>query len=450
MLPRLFIDYFGGARMQHFSNNPDAIHQTLLSSISSLFDRKEEFLYRPETDFSRTRKISFEQTLLFPMIASSENVPTELLDFFGEEKLPSPSAMIQRRSQIKPEAFEELFFHFTSCCHAPLTFHGYRLFACDGSRLNLPYNPSDQETYLQCISGRKGINQLHMNVLYDLQNEIFLDAELQPVRSMNEKAAFCRFLSGRPLPDGKAVFLADRGYASYNNFACAIHNDRLFLIRVPESFARKMAVNKEHWLERNLEDEEITVHIGRCKTRQNQILENYHHIPSKGHYDFIERGSRQTDSLKLRVLKFPISDQSYEYIVTNLPAYAFSLATIKELYHLRWGVETAFRHLKYAASMVRIHSLKKEFLIQEIYAKLTLYNFASFIKGTLKTYEHKSKAGYKYVYNHTQLLKICIRFLLGTVKNVAELVRRNVVPVRLGRGFERNLRRQSADSLNYR
>ena len=96
------------------------------------------------------------------------------------------------------------------------------------------------------------------------------------------------------------------------------------------------------------------------------------------------------------------------------------------------------------------NTLKKEFLIQEIYAKLTLYNFASFIKGTLKTYEHKSKAGYKYVYNHTQLLKICIRFLLGTVKNVAELVRRNVVPVRLGRGFERNLRRQSADSLNYR
>ena len=62
------------------------------------------------------------------------------------------------------------------------------------------------------------------------------------------------------------------------------------------------------------------------------------------------------DTLKLRVLKFPISKDSYEYIVTNLPAYAFSMPTIKSLYNLRWNKETAFRHLKYAGNMVHIHS----------------------------------------------------------------------------------------------
>ena len=55
------------------------------------------------------------------------------------------------------------------------------------------------------------------------------------------------------------------------------------------------------------------------------------------------------------------AEDSYEYIVTNLPAYAFSLSTIKNLYNLRWNEETAFRHLKYAGNMVHIHSLKKVF-----------------------------------------------------------------------------------------
>ena len=52
------------------------------------------------------------------------------------------------------------------------------------------------------------------------------------------------------------------------------------------------------------------------------------------HYDFIEPESDDTDALQLRVLKFPIEEDSYEYIVTNLPKYAFPLQTIKELYNL--------------------------------------------------------------------------------------------------------------------
>ena len=125
-----------------------------------------------------------------------------------------------------------------------------------------------------------------------------------------------------------------------------------------------------------------------------------------------------------------------------------TLSCIKELYAIRWSQETAFRHLKYAGNMVHIHSLKKEFLIQEIYGKLTLYNFSAWLSTTVRLKEKNVK--HEYVVNHTQMQKICIRFLRGVVRDVKALISRYLVPVRPGRKFERCLRRQSADTLAYR
>ena len=247
----------------------------------------------------------------------------------------------------------------------------------------------------------------------------------------------------------KQIFLADRGYASYNIFAHAIHNNQLFLIRVPESFAKKICKNKSGWLTGPCADEEVNVNIGRRDTKKNRQLANYHCIQSSGHYDFLEKGTDQTDQLRLRICKFPISENSFEYIVTNIPMYTFSLSTVKELYGLRWNEETAFRHLKYAGNMVHIHSLKKDHLLQEIYGKLTLYNFSSFIAAAEASTEKKTDK-YRYTYNHTQVQKICIRFLKGAIKNVKGLISRYLVPIRPGRSFERKLRRQTADTLAYR
>ena len=167
------------------------VKNSLFSVIDSLLENRDDTLTNPQSDFTRTRKISFTQAVLFPMVAGSDNVATELLDLFGEKKLPMPSAMIQRRSQIRPEAFRKLFYLFTGKFAPGNLYYGYQLVACDGSRINLPYNPSDADTFICAIEGRKGINQVHLNSLYDVLNDIFLDIELQGIHRMNEKAAFC-------------------------------------------------------------------------------------------------------------------------------------------------------------------------------------------------------------------------------------------------------------------
>ncbi len=80
------------------------IRQNLFSVLESLLARRDEFLKNPSSDFTRKKKISFAQTMLFPMVTGADNVATELLDIFGENELPLPSAMIQRCNQVKKEA----------------------------------------------------------------------------------------------------------------------------------------------------------------------------------------------------------------------------------------------------------------------------------------------------------------------------------------------------------
>ena len=50
---------------------------------------------------------------------------------------------------------------------------------------------------------------------------------------------------------------------------------------------------------------------------------------------------------------------------------------IKELYHLRWGIETSFRDLKYTLGLVNLHGKSDDYAKQEIYANLTAFNFTS-------------------------------------------------------------------------
>ena len=425
------------------------IRDNLFSIFTSLLERRDEFLNNPSSAFTRKKKISFEQTMLFPMIAGADNVATELLDLFGEENLPLPSAMIQRRNQVKKEAFQELFYLFKKSIPIANTFHGYQLIACDGTRLNLPYNHDDHNTLVDNIEGRKAFNQTHLNALYDIMNDMFLDAEVQSMQEIDENKAFCRFLDKYSKSDKKAIYIADRGYGSLNNYAHAIHNNQFFLIRMRITDAINLCPSQPHLLDGSYVDEHVTIHVGRRRKKCYKKLENYHFVRKKHRYDFIDCHADEIDVLSFCLLKFQLSNGTFEYIATNLPIATFPLPIIKELYNLRWGEETAFRHLKYAGNMVHIHSIKPDFLIQEIYGKLTLYNFSSCITKAV-TKRDTSNTIHRYNFNHTQMQKFVRLYLIGKIEKLELLVNRFLVPVRPGRKFKRIMRRQSAEPLAYR
>ena len=93
--------------------------------------------------------------------------------------------------------------------------------------------------------------------------------------------------------------------------------------------------------------------------------------------------------LRFRVVRFRISGGCYETVYTNLDSETFPIGKIKELYRLRWGIETSFRELKYAIGLSCLHGKKTDFLLQEVFARLILYNYASLIARKIPVPQEK-------------------------------------------------------------
>ena len=49
--------------------------------------------------------------------------------------------------------------------------------------------------------------------------------------------------------------------------------------------------------------------------------------------------------LNLRIVKIKLSETTTEVLFTNLSKEEFSADDLKRLYHMRWGIETAFDQL---------------------------------------------------------------------------------------------------------
>ena len=109
-------------------------------------------------------------------------------------------------------------------------------------------------------------------------------------------------------------------------------------------------------------------------------------------FDFLDLekdGKQAVYPMKLRIVRFLLDTGEYECIVTNLKRDAFPPWRIKELYHLRWGIETSFRKLKYSVGLSCFHSKKAEYVEQEIYALVIMYNFCESITPHVSTHQKK-------------------------------------------------------------
>ena len=68
------------------------------------------------------------------------------------------------------------------------------------------------------------------------------------------------------------------------------------------------------------------------------------------HFDFFTDDCEEY-RLNLRIVKIKLSETTTEVLFTNLSKEKFSADDLKRLYHMRWGIETAFDQLKYALTL---------------------------------------------------------------------------------------------------
>ena len=426
------------------------ITDSLTGLISELSENPSLFLNNPKTDFTRNRKIDFKKLVGITMNSGGGTMSKELLDYFDfDVNTPSVSAYSQQRSKVLPDAFDYLFHSFTEENVKELnSFKGHRLIACDGSNLSIATNPNDPETAWFHNQHGDISNHLHLNAFYDVLNRIYLDAVIQTASEYQEGRACIRMIDRSPYD--RVILTADRGYENYNIMAHAIHKGWNFVIRIKDKNSNGIASGLR-LPKTDVFDTDVSIVFTRQQTKESREA-GHKFMPRNQIFDYLPVKSKATYSMEFRAVRFAISENTYEMLVTNLDRHKFAIEDLKEIYHLRWGIETSFRELKYAIGLTSFHSRKVDYIKQEIFARLLLYNYCELIT-TYVIQQMDSRDKTKQV-NFTIAIYICREYLRNkrnlSPPDVIKLIEKHVLPVRPGRKDPRKVKVQSSVSFLYR
>ena len=401
------------------------------------------FSNNPEHDFMRQHqgKLSFYDTIRLIIGMGKGTTNDEIMDYFDmvPDLIPSQSAFNQRRSQISLSAFEYLFSEFSSSFPATTNkFKDHCILACDGCHVVYTANSEIIEDYNKPrLIDYKGYNHMHLNGFVDVISKAFLD-----------------------------IVIADRGYESYDLlFHCELKNlNYVFRVKAPSSSKSLLSYYAAE-LPDDLEEFDVTMKryfTDKATKVMKDQSDVYRYInPSKNtphFYELLDRDRRHLYFMQFRVVKIKTAENTYEYLITNLP-HSFTMDDIKECYRWRWGIEISFRYLKHANGLLYFHSKKTEFLKQEIYANLTLYNFGIFIANEAaeenKKKERKNDNKYLYEIDISSALKTARKFFIRRDSDkpidIIKLMLKYVHAVKEKfRQFDRPLRGISAIHFGYR
>lgn len=433
-------------------HTPVSIKKTLLKCIDNLSATPELYAKNPKKDFTRNRKLPFSQVVKIFLSMSGKSIRGELIDFFDlKPTTPTPSAFVQQRDKIKSSAFEVLFHNFNDAVEVRKLYKGYRLLAVDGTDLHVPTNANESDSFFKGIDGVRSYNLLHLNTAFDLLSNVYTDAVVQADRLKNEHKALVTMLcrDNSPVP---TIYIGDRYYETYNNIAHIIESGHFFLFRIKESWNGIM-----NGLDLPSDDEfdvPVSMLLTRRQTKQTK-LQRMKFISSRSTFDFLPNHAAKdeplaTYSLNFRIVRLKISDDSYEFLATNLECSQFDASALKKLYALRWGIESSFRDLKHSIALSFFHSKNTEHILLEIFARLIMYNFVSLVTSLVTVDKKNRSLPYKPCFSAAVL--ICRSFFLKNMPLVSleTLLRKNILPCRPGRSYPRNLISKSAPSFNYR
>lgn len=428
------------------------VKHKLMKIISEMASNKDSFVNNPDKDFTRNRKLSFEDLIGFVLSMGGGSINKELLNHFGfNTNVVSASAFAQQRDKLLPEAFKYLLHKFTLSFDHLKMHRGYRLIAIDGSDLHTPHNPNDSQTYYQTSPNSKGYNMIHITAMYDLCNKVYLDACIQPSKGQGETGALVHMVDNSTL-SGKVILIGDRGFETYNTFAHIEKKGWKYLIRVKDidsnGILSTLGLPNEDQI-----DQVKKIILTHKKT--NFIKENssiYKFLSKKAKFDYLIKADQEYYPMKFRVVRVKMKDDTFQTFITNLEQETFTTADISDMYHIRWGIETSFRELKHTVGLTSLHSKKMACIYQEVFARMVMYNFCEIITLNVIIQQKSRKHGYQI--NFSMAMSVCRQFLKTLDRahppDVEALIQKYISPIRPGRSCQRKIKTKSFVHFNYR
>jgi hypothetical protein len=252
------------------------------------------------------------------------------------------------RKKLDEEVFRsinrKIIQHYPSFHDEDTQWMGHRIFAVDGSKINLPRALLDDGYKLP--SETSGYPQGLLSCLYQLKTKIPFDFDLS--LSANERVAAERHLSQLEKND---VVVYDSGYLSYYmlhlHAMCGVHA----VFRLPEASFCEVKT----FFESQETDSIVTISASkniRCDIRK-------------------ENKNFEFSQFQLRLVKYTYNQTTYCVGTTLLDA-RYTITDLGNLYFARWGVEELYKISKCMFHIEDFHAKTERGVKQELYAHFAL------------------------------------------------------------------------------
>ena len=266
------------------------------------------------------------------------------------------SSLCEARQKLPESIFTTLNNELLTLWHqnrdTPL-WNGHRVFAVDGSKLNMPIGLLNYGFRVSKNSGRHYPNGM-MSCLYNLHEQLVYDFEL--VDHNDERSCAINHLKVLKSND---LVIYDRGYFSYFMFYTMLQNniDAVFRMQVGNGTV-------------NGKVQEF--YKSDC---MDTIIEYYPSAPVKS--DLKKRGHAiDFKPITIRLIKYIIKNEVYVCATTLMDLVKYPTECFSDLYHSRWGIEELYKISKTFIDVEDFHSQTARTVKQELYAHLLLINIA--------------------------------------------------------------------------
>jgi len=316
--------------------------------------------------FSRVRRLRLEITLalMLNMVRPGERVGYQkVIDrFFSETGLafshqkvvkpPDKAAFHRARKKIPVEVCQILFAEAVAYAqslarqHEKLTWNGFRVYAIDGTKKNLP----DREELRDFFEAPHHAHfpQMITGVLFDVLAKLPLNYMRAPFNTPEREMALVLL---QELGPGDLLVL-DRGYPGYQMFHAVIKQGVDFLVRLPKDGLFQEA---RAFLARGKRDGKITVSPPQKFVRENPP-ENYPPL-----------------TLRIVVVSLPGAAEDAVFITTLLDSKQYPRRALRNLYHYRWSEEEFFKTIKEHLRAEEFHGKSVQFIDQELLSTYLYY-----------------------------------------------------------------------------
>lgn len=404
-----------------------------VSIVSSDIKLLDHFRYSPK-DFVRSRKLPFEKLVLLIAKLCKKTLSVEIENFFtesGQTTTYSVSAFVQQRIKLKP-----LFFYFWNIflCNTWYQLNkntvkrwkGYRVVAADGSNATLVNNAALSKHFGGQRNQQSFFTVAKTFYYYDVLNELILLPKISAYR-YSELNMFYDMVDKT---EEDMLLIYDRNFSNFKVIALHLwqEKERKFVIRAKDNISIIKNFIKSGEVSAIVQWESTFAAVEGLKKSGYLINKN--------------------TTLKIRLVRVELKG-CVEVLITNLwEEEGHPVSQFKELYFMRWGIETNISIQKNIMQLESFSGLTVAAVEQDFYATVFMANLHSvLIKDAQETVEkdvvkrkypmkiNKNKSFGKLKLNFVNL------FLTKEPKNILQILhdffKKELIPIRKGRTFER-------------